>query len=248
MENKPETTPTAGQILKDSVPGNLWRQIETSSSSAPTPPSEPSKPKQPNEDLNRGIISLSENPEKMFRLDPTHPGATELIQAGAWFLTNLFKNDGAAGKRLAISGSTGAGKSHLAHRIRSLAGAFGPDLIVAHGLTHWSTLWIDWAEVADANNEEHYKNRVDEMKNASLVVFDDIGAETDRYKSGVPSARLRTLLEDCKNKWTVITTNLSQKDTIALYDGRVADRLRAFHWVELGEVPSYRAKLKGGAQ
>lgn len=144
-----------------------------------------------------------------------------------------------------MAGSPGCGKTHVARSIYRFAQAWGPDLIITHRLCHWAALWIDWPAVAEAQDESMFADILYQLGGATFVAIDDVGSESDRFRSGVAAARLRRVLSRAENKWVVMTSNLGLEGLLDCYDARPADRLRAFQWLDVGEVPSYRPHLKG---
>lgn len=167
------------------------------------------------------------------------------MDAAEWFVRELRGNSRNP-RSLVISGAPGCGKSHVARRILKFAQSHGTDILFAKRLTHWATIWIDWTIAAEADDESDFEEVQRNIADSTFVVLDDVGSEADRFKNGVGGSRLRRILTDCedRNKWLVLTTNMGQSEALETYDVRVSDRLRAFHWFELGEVPSYRSKLK----
>lgn len=167
-----------------------------------------------------------------------------MIDGGQWFLAKVVENDRSEGVSLGLSGSTGAGKTHVARRIYKFLKSFSVDLILRHSFESWAMIWIDLPEMVEVDDEEDFQNKIYELNLAKFVVIDDVGAEADRFKNGAAASRLRRVLEVSEKKWVVTTTNMQLETLLDCYDARVADRLRAFHWCEVGDVPSYRPRLK----
>lgn len=120
----------------------------------------------------------------------------------------------------------------------------GADILLSKGLSHWSSAWINWRNIAEADDEDDFKDAIYEVRECSLLIIDDLGSETDRFKSGIPMSRLRQFLAEIEKRWIVITSNQTLAELTGRYDSRVVDRLRSFEWLELGEIPSYRPGLK----
>lgn len=144
---------------------------------------------------------------------------------------------------LVLSGSTGCGKTHIAKRINAFSESYGVDIILTKKLFHWSSCWIDWPRIAEADDEEDFLEMLRRIDESSFVILDDVGSESDRFKNGIPASRLRRVLAQAKRQWLVMTCNFDMRTMLDKYDARVADRFQAFQWVEVGTVPSYRSKL-----
>lgn len=166
-----------------------------------------------------------------------------MAAAAEWFVRTL-RGPEPRPATLVLSGSTGCGKTHTARKIHTFARDYGPDIILSKKLAHWSALWLDWTAIAESDDEDDFRDVLYQISQSTFIALDDVGSESDRFKNGIPASRLRRVLSEMKRQWIVVTCNLSQSEMIAQYDVRIADRLEKFQWVELGEVPSYRPKLK----
>lgn len=241
-----ERTVRAGEILAKSASAQPWlssvmrRSLDQSSCE---PASEPIKP---TPRLPRGpTISDPEYRARQIGLDESFaPAAAKLSKAGEWFIRAMSVNDTSRGRQLALAGSPGCGKTHVARSIYRFAQAWGADLILAHRLSHWAALWIDWPAVAEAQDEDRFQDILYQLNGATFVAIDDVGSEADRFRSGAGASRLRRVLSRAENKWLVLTSNLGLEQLLDCYDARPADRLRACQWLDVGEVPSYRPNLK----
>lgn len=78
---------------------------------------------------------------------------------------------------------------------------------------------------------------------ASLVIVDDLGTETDQFRSGAPTQRLCELLNACERKHLWATTNVPPAGWAAKWDQRVEDRLLSADVVVV-KAPSYRSEIK----
>lgn len=98
-------------------------------------------------------------------------------------------------------------------------------------------IFVPWAEVADTKT--NFNEMLQTLKDEALVVIDDIGSEIDQFKSGQPTERLRLLLSERANKFTIVTTNVPPRQWVQRWEERVADRL--FRGSKLVEIncPSY---------
>lgn len=128
---------------------------------------------------------------------------------------------------LTLSGDSGIGKTHLAKAVRQQfldQNRFErfPDYennrVV--GNTEW---YCDWRKFADDIRSGSYERLVEDAIDEWFVIIDDFGAERD--PSGFIAAASDRILNDRKNKWTLITTNLSLKNIGERLDVRIASRL-----------------------
>jgi len=95
----------------------------------------------------------------------------------------------------------------------------------------------DWKRV------EEEIHGIGQVRGLDLLVLDDLGAETDRYRSGVPTARLQRVLELMEHRWLLITTNVPKDKWRERWDQRICSRLEASAYISLFHVPDYRPKL-----
>lgn len=102
--------------------------------------------------------------------------------------------------------------------------------------------FVIWPLAAEAPRYE-WKDWLAGIRSARVVLFDDVGSESDRFRSGEPAERLREALEAVERKWVVLTTNIEPNRWSARFDQRVADRLNKAAHVSLEHVPSYRGKV-----
>lgn len=87
----------------------------------------------------------------------------------------------------------------------------------------------------------------DEVKAARFVFLDDIGSEADKFRTGEPAERLRTILDLCATKWLMISTNMTRETFGRAFDSRVQSRLEQAAVLDMTGVPDYRPKLRGEA-
>jgi DNA replication protein DnaC len=170
-----------------------------------------------------------------------HPRIKSLSIFGEWFVRSFSNNDRRRGTCAIVSGDPGTGKTHIARRIYKFAQSWNVFLADVFKRCP-QPFWVDWSEIAEGDNEV-FDNTLYELQRSQLVILDDLGSESDRFKNGIPTSRLRRVLTTLESSWVFATTNLSQAELLDSYDARIADRLRAFKWFEMRDVPSYRTKL-----
>jgi hypothetical protein len=105
-------------------------------------------------------------------------------------------------------------------------------------------VFIDWARLCERDREEAFEEAQREISEADVVVLDDVGSESDKFKSQQSVSRLRRVLGTCEHKWLMVSANFSKSEWPHKFDARVADRLEAMHYLDLSGVPSYRPKLR----
>jgi DNA replication protein DnaC len=174
---------------------------------------------------------------------PKHKTAGESAER---FLRLSLKDDRRNGSWLILAGRTGCGKTHLARAVQRL---FNSSLIehASKGFfpnrtdLPWAPFWR-WPDVCGFDDGQFEGWFSDWVQPAILVVLDDIGAETDRYRSGVPNERLQRVLDVCERKWLLLTTNAETAKWQERFGARNADRMMAARRVTMFEVESWRMK------
>lgn len=183
---------------------------------------------------------------KFHFLDESHHTQVRLLaRAAERFAYRMVRDWREKGTWLVVSGQTGCGKSHVA---RAIARFWDSEHVDAYadgrlaGLSHLGCAeFINWALAVQCEADE-WKEWLYSVRQARVVIVDDVGAESDRYKSGVPAERLLALLNSIEKKWVVITTNIQAENWAKRFDQRIADRLNAAAHVDMFAVPSYRGR------
>lgn len=169
--------------------------------------------------------------------------AADLMQqiAGSWFKHNApFMG--------VLAGSTGCGKTRLAKNVFSFVRSAG---LAAFETGRWpggnlpSSHYDSFSEMCNRVEEgAKVDDAMGDSRAADFLVLDDVGAETDKFKSGKHISLLATLLDRRESKWTVLTTNVHPDKWSEWWDIRVADRLmRNSQIVDMFDVPSYQTVL-----
>ena len=179
----------------------------------------------------------------MFGLDTTvHPKVDELVTKATGFGKCLFQNKDVGVKWFVVAGNTGCGKTHVGMRLKAWWDAVKIEAWrKGNHLTDYipNSVFVDFPKLAKSP-EWKFDERLEEVRDATFVVLDDIGAETDPRKSGEPQERLREVLNAMKGKWAYITTNTPTSEWDKRWGQRVADRLMWGRVFEMFEVNSYR--------
>jgi hypothetical protein len=124
------------------------------------------------------------------------------------------------GSMIILSGDSGTGKTMMSRNLRKWVDRVSPDCRFA------SVVWVDWVGWWERYQENKPCQDVQDMIEADCLFIDDVGAESDRYKSGQNTAILCQILGKREKKYTVITTNIPRSDFQTHFDTRVADRLK----------------------
>lgn len=128
---------------------------------------------------------------------------------------------------LTLSGQSGIGKTHLSKAVLQQfldQNRFERFPDYEHNRIVGNTEWYcDWRKFADDIRSGSYERLVEDACDEWFVIIDDFGAERD--PSGFVAAAADRILNGRRDKWTLITTNLSLKDIGERMDVRIASRL-----------------------
>lgn len=178
-----------------------------------------------------------------------HPSVERLCLVAGRFLSAAIRNERASTTWLVIHGAFGTGKSHV---MRWVVRAFNDwiwDFILS-GKTKWGSsrkplaYAVNWSKFVRQGEHENANTSLLDLRSVDLLAVDDIGSESDQFRGGANLSLLRDLLEDSRNKWVMISTNVVPGSWAKVFGPRVADRLSAAVFVDLTGVPSYRPKKK----
>ena len=209
-------------------------QIATPGSAEETP----GRPKLPpaSPEWRRTVLGIQES---------HHPKVKLAAECAEKFIRSCLRDIRDGGTWFAVSGQTGCGKTHLAKRLANyydtrIIDAWHRGWIPDDNVS--SSVFLDWPKVASAKDWVFDDICENELWDARFVIIDDIGAESDRYKSGEPATRLLRVLNRLEKKWLFVTTNVAPSAWRETFDQRIADRLLGGAYVSMFEVPSWRTK------
>ena len=129
---------------------------------------------------------------------------------------------------LVLAGSSGCGKTRAmkgAHRWVNLA------RVTAAEEKYWdwpaTVEWINWPQLIRDVVERDMRmyEAIEAPMNAGILFLDDVGAESDKYRSAENIDALCQLLSRREEKWTMLSTNFRPNMWAKQFDARVADRL-----------------------
>jgi len=181
---------------------------------------------------------------KWLDMEVTHPDLQVAADATAKFCGRWFRNE--PWKRLLVLyGETGCGKTHIAQRVSGWAQACAFQRFLEQrsstAVSVPSVIFQSFAEAADPEQmgADEFRNWMRDINEASMLVLDDIGAETDRFKSGIPTSRLCEVLNRRAGKFTLLTTNVEPSKWREMWDARAEDRLNRDSLVIEMKTPSF---------
>lgn len=181
-------------------------------------------------------------------LDESNPKIATLAECCERFVRSCLRDIRDRGTWFVVSGQTGCGKTHCAEAIRRYYDT--------RRISCWSMGWLGtathvpapifahWPAICELNDIA-FAEWFEDVGPARLVIIDDFGAESERYRNGANDSRLLRVLEACDprhGKWFFGTTNIPRFEWTNRYDQRIADRLRSGAHIGLFDVPSYRLR------
>ena len=181
--------------------------------------------------------------QKWLDLEACHDDVQRLADAASAFCGRWFRS--AEGVRLlVVTGEPGCGKTHVARRVAGWAQASAFTAWAESRSPSPSIPAVRFVEWADAANPERMEERdflrwLGDVDGDSMLVVDDSGAETDRFKGGVPIARLTDMLNRRAGKFTMLTTNKPPALWPEQWDERVTDRLMRRSEIVVMSAPSF---------
>lgn len=175
-------------------------------------------------------------------MEDTHPDVAHLAIETGRFCNRWFCGD-EKNRLLVLVGGTGCGKTHVAKRIARWVSAVSYErwLHLGSGDALPEVAFVDWCHVAtpQRTSEDRFYDWLTEHAEDSMLILDDVGTEVDAARSGAPTARLCTVLNQRAGKFTLITTNVPVASWAARWDARVEDRLLRGSVVIENTAPSF---------
>lgn len=173
-----------------------------------------------------------------------------MLEAARGWAANVLANDPSAPRLLVLCGDNGIGKTSTLRGLNRMLKALR---IAAWSCGWWKlgppslqyACWSLWANLDPAHSQEETM-ALEDLWDADILLLDDIGAECDRYKSGLALSNLTVLLEKRAHKWTAVTCNylpelwVGTEAVPGRFGKRAGDRLfRNSQIVPLRHTPSW---------
>lgn len=182
--------------------------------------------------------------EKVIGLDESHPSVRTLSRWAESFVRKAALNDRTKGSTfMALSGPVGTGKTHVCRNVAAFLQSQAVNLLFTPGWAHSKRVpackFSVWSRIAESGPLS-FDDWMEEASESQWIVLDDVGSETDKYKSGEPVERLRRALDLARTRWMLVSTNVPRAKWPQCFDARVADRLLAAKCLDLSGVESYR--------
>lgn len=116
------------------------------------------------------------------------------------------------GKGLFLYGNCGRGKSFIARRVIPAIMLHDKNIIMR-----------------SFSMKEAFENMEDIIKNRSIIILDDLGAETDVVSYGMKVNVFNEIIDDVeqKNKLLIVTSNLTSEQIMKRYGERTLERIKS---------------------
>lgn len=193
-------------------------------------------------------LEILSHREKWLKMDESHAQIRRMATWVEAWTRAAAMNKRDKGTFMVLAGPPGTGKTHACR----MAGRFLRDHAIDFWMQgHWtgksSVPALQWAVFSKAAGLERreWDDWLADCADASWIILDDVGSETDRYRSGEPAERLRRVLDLGRSRFLLVSTNVAPVGWKDAFDARVADRMAAAKTLDLTGAPSFRAK--GGA-
>lgn len=180
-------------------------------------------------------------------MNEDHPIAAKLARWTERWIKAAAVNERTRTRWMAFVGTPGTGKSHAMRAAWTFLRTHNVDLWkLRHHSTPPSARLAVWSNVVGLG-EGAWADFEDDVRRSAFVFLDDVGTETDRFKTGQPIERLRLVLDLCAAKWLMISSNLTRETFGKGFDARIESRLQRAAILDMTGAPDFRASL-GGAR
>lgn len=179
-------------------------------------------------------------------LDESHKKAAALAKWTERWIKAAAQNEKPPTRWFAYVGAPGTGKSH------AIRAAY--EFMRRHSMALWPRWYATpprcrhavWSKVV-ALPPGGWSDFEDDVHASKFVFLDDVGSEVDRFKSGEPMERLRTILDLCATKWLLLSSNMTRETFGRAFDARIESRLQRAAILDMTGAPDFRPKLRGQA-
>jgi DNA replication protein DnaC len=178
-------------------------------------------------------------------LEVHHPDIQTLADIAQEFAFAWFQHKNP--KRVTIVGEVGCGKTHVSKAIAFWAQRSAYDRWFKGSKATYELPRVEFVKASRMLSPETYpsdsfETRLEAICGSAMAILDDIGTETDQYRTGIPAARLARILDACQERHLWITTNKLPSAWNQTWDRRVEDRLLAGRVIEI-RAPSFRSEV-----
>lgn len=151
------------------------------------------------------------------------PALIEMIEAAKWICSDMKKSQ--SPYWLTLCGASGTGKTLLARRCYAYFknNIFGRQFVPRPNVIQcqYGNFW-NWQEVVNGMRNQEYGD-FETMCDDWFTIIDDVGAERDPTKFATD--KLLEILNQRRDKWTLITSNLFLDEIGEKMDVRLSSRL-----------------------
>lgn len=138
-----------------------------------------------------------------------------------------FSRRDRVGTTIVLYGPSGIGKTMAMSFVRQWAAGVANKLLFSGKwprvpsieYLYWPRKCHQWESTREPTRE------LEDILSADVLFIDDIGAESDRYKSGQSTVMLGDIIGARERKYNFITTNIRREDWESRFEMRLADRL-----------------------
>lgn len=175
-------------------------------------------------------------------MNESHPKVAALAKWVERWAKAAARNERVPTRWMAFVGSPGTGKSHAMRAAHEFLSVHGVDLWkLGHYSTPPSARFATWSKVVGLG-PGMWADFEEDVHRSKFVFLDDVGSEADRFRTGEPTERLRLILDLCRTKWLLVSSNLTRETFGKAFDGRISSRLQQAAVLDMTGAPDYRAR------